>query len=267
MWLTPVPTPEELRAVYGEGYFANDHFMSGQDSDIYGYYDYLAERFDRQSGYVDFLREVRSGGFTGGEKPARLLDIGCGFGFLLDVAQDEGFQVEGVEFNERVVATAKAKYSFPIYCGDVADFPGKGYDVITMFDVIEHVLDPFAVIEKCCSMVRVGGLVVIVTMDSDSPVSLLFGKRLEDFRRVREHLTFWTRRSIGRLLEERGFGVKRIRYYGHTFKLGFLAKRVSMCSAALGWLPAKAVAAFGIADVRIRLNPLTKMMVLAVRER
>jgi SAM-dependent methyltransferase len=263
MWIHPRPTVDDLKAVYDVSYFHNEHFFMEDTAHLYGYYDYLSERFTKQSSYQDIVQGLKQmlPDFAHGR--ARLLDVGCGMGYLMDVAHDEGFQVTGVEFNPFAAERLKSKYAFPVHVGDVLDFHGEPFDVVTLMDVVEHFLDPFQSMEHIGGLVRPGGLLTLTTMDSDSVVSRMLGTRLEDFRRVREHLLFFTRKSIRALLERYGFEVVSIRYYGHAFKLSFLADRVKLISKPLGQAAYVVVKGLGLKNVSIMINPMTKMIVYA----
>lgn len=265
MWLHPRPTVEELHSVYDDSYFRNSNFFGGI-SHLYGYYDYFEERFKKQSAYQELVRNIRKnlGSFESGK--SRFLDIGCGLGYLMDVAHDEGFQVAGVEFNNSAADRMRAKYVFPVYSGDVLDFKGEPFDAVTLMDVIEHFLDPMRSIAHISTLVKPGGLFVLTTMDCDGIVSKLLGTRLEDFRRVREHLFFFTRRSVTDLLEKNGFEVIRIKYHGHHFRLGFLAHRLGLVFAPVGALMGACVKGLRIDQVTVYVNPLTKMIVYARRK-
>jgi cyclopropane fatty-acyl-phospholipid synthase-like methyltransferase len=197
-----------------------------------------------------------------GGRPS-LLDIGCGLGHLLDVAFDEGFDVEGVEFNPYAVEKMRKKYNFPVYLGDVAGYSGRQFDVITMFDVIEHLQNPFATMIKIANLIKPRGILVLTTMDCDSIVSRILGTRLEDFRRIREHLFFFTRSSMKRVLQQSGFEVIRINSYGHTFRLDFLADRIRLISNPAGVMLQKAIRLLRIDKRMVHINPLTKMIVYA----
>ena len=255
--------PESLHSVYDEDYFANAEFFSGQNEGIFGYYDYIAERFNRQLSYRELLDEVVAllPAFSAGT--SRLLDVGCGLGYLMDSAHDKGFSVAGVEFNQAAAEKLRQKYVFPVHVGDMLGFDGEACDVITMVDVIEHLHTPVAIVRKVNSCLKPGGLFVLTTMDSDSLVSRLLGARLDDFRRVREHLFFFTRDSIRRVLESEGFEVVDIRFHGHTFRLDFLADRIRLLNPFLGWLANIPVKWLRLGARQLHLNPGTKMIVFA----
>lgn len=101
----------------------------------------------------------------------RLLDVGCGAGTFMSIAQSRGWDVHGVELCEPLCVAAEqavgadrvARLAF-----EALPKPHRLYDAITMWDVIEHVLDPAAFVAKARAMVRPGGIVVVCTPDEES---------------------------------------------------------------------------------------------------
>lgn len=265
MWLTPRPSEEELHQIYGFDYFRNDAFFAHGNETLYGYYDYFSERFIKQHDHrriVGRLAGMSRG--ASGEAP-RFLDIGCGLGYLLDVAHDGGFAVEGVEYNPAAVKWIEAKYRFPVFCGDFMAYEGSGFDAVAMLDVIEHLPQPLEALRRVAALVTPGGVFVLSTMDSDSVVSRLIGKRLEDFRRTREHLYFFNRTTITGALERAGFEVLGIESYGLTIQMDFLAARARLAFPVVGAALERLVRWCRLANVRFRFDPRTKMIVYARR--
>ena len=266
MWLYPVPTLDDLREVYSQDYFSNPNFLSNSNELLFGYTDYISERINKQYGYrgtvqaaMGLLDPARPG-----ERERRWLDVGCGLGYLLDVAFDNGFAVKGLEFNPTAVAKLRAKYTFPVEVGGV-DALGEGerFDVISLLDVIEHLRDPFDDLARLRAAIEPGGVLIVSTMDSDSVVSRLLGKRLEDFRRTREHLYFFSRETIQRTLEKHGWETVQIRSIGHTFQVGALLDRTRMISPLLGRTAKALIYPRWLLDANVYLNPGTKMIVYA----
>ena len=132
-----------------------------------------------------------------------------------------------------------------------------------MFDVIVHLRDPFATLAEVFQRVRPGGGVAISTMDSESFTSRLLGTRLEDFRRIREHLFFFSRGTLTKAMERAGFQVYRISSYGHTFDLAFLLERMKILNRPIFALTAWAVRHLGMGRWRVSIDPHTKMVVFA----
>ena len=243
--------------------FENQDFFSGTNQEIYGYHDYLAERFNRQISYQSMVEKIASLVETTSDEKPSFLDIGCGLGYLMDCAHDGGFRVAGIEFNSIAADRLREKYSFPVFVGDMLNYEGPKHDVVTMMDVIEHVTDPIRAVRQIHARLSDRGLLVLTTMDCDSLVSRLLGSRLEDFRRVREHLYFFTRPSITRVLEEEGFEVESIAFHGHTFRLDFLANRLALVSPIMGRMVRWGIRALHLGSLQIHLNPGTKMIVYA----
>jgi 2-polyprenyl-3-methyl-5-hydroxy-6-metoxy-1,4-benzoquinol methylase len=264
MWLYPQPTLGQLKEVYDISYFKNAEFFEGNDATLYGYHDYLAERFTKQEEYSPIILKAKKLLRNGEDVNPLFLDVGCGLGFFMDVAQDEGCQVSGIEFNASAVERIRSKYIFPVFLGDILEFPDdQVYDIAAMMDVIEHFQHPIEAIKKIHQILKPGGILVLSTMDCDSIVSRLLGKRLEDFRRVNEHLYFFTKKTISTLLEQEGFKVMDVKYNGHTFRLDFLANRLKNVSLTGGRFITFLVNLFGLSKSRINLNPRTKILIFA----
>jgi 2-polyprenyl-3-methyl-5-hydroxy-6-metoxy-1,4-benzoquinol methylase len=264
--LDPWPTEEETRQVYDETYFRNPDFLYGENPSLYGYADYAAERFNKQPQYARLARQIKALLPRKVERPA-ILEAGCGFGYFLDEAFEEGFAPEGLEFNEHAVARLRQKYAFPVHAGAIERLrfePGR-YDAIALFDVIEHLRDPFGALDRFRSMLAPCGLLVLTTPDAESVTSRLLGSRLEDFRRTREHLFFFGRDTLRRALEERGFDVLEIRSIGHTFELAFLLDRLALYQRPLFSALRRGVELLRLGKLQIPVNPLTKMIVFARR--
>src|SRR5262249_29121705 len=139
------------------------------------------------------------------------------------------------------------------------------FDVVAMFDVIEHLRDPLGALGRLAATLAPGGLLVLSTMDADSWVSRLVGKRLEDFRRTREHLFFFSRRTLRRILERHGFEVVVMRSIGHAFTLALLLDRLALYNRPVFTTLRRLAIRAGLGSVPLRINPLTKMIAFARR--
>ena len=267
MWLHPKPELEQLHKVYDEGYYQNKGFFQKDGNKLYGYVDYLAERINKQYDYqrvVGRVKKMLPEPAPGAGGPGRWLDVGCGLGFLMDVAFDQGFQVRGVEFNRSAIRYIQSKFTYPVDYGLVQELKFDGvFDVISLFDVIEHMSDPAGALRFLRGIMAPGGVCAIQTMDSDSLMSRLIGKHLEDFRRTREHLYFFSRRSLSRMLDETGWEVVDIRFVGHTFQIGDLIKRLSVYAGWIEKLARILVRPRWLFEANVYINPGTKMMVYA----
>lgn len=268
MWLFPRPEENQLYEVYGDiKYYFNQDFFSKGDSKIYGYVDYLAERINKQYWYKKIIQKTKAiiqTESSSEEKKYRWLDVGCGLGFCMDVAYDYGFDVSGIEFNLPAVEYIRAKYTFPVEYGRLNEIQfSRQYDVVSMFDVIEHLTDPIADLCKLREVVSDHGCLLIQTMDSESFVSRLLGKRLEDFRRFREHLFFFSRDSLKQILEHCGWEVYEMRSIGQTFQVSALVDRFAVYSKFLSKFIRGMIHPKWLLEANIYVNPGTKMMIYA----
>jgi 2-polyprenyl-3-methyl-5-hydroxy-6-metoxy-1,4-benzoquinol methylase len=265
MYLTPFPTLEELKQIYNEEYYLNKNFYDFQENNLYGYTDYITERFTKQLHYRDIVGEIKRFLPKDKEKRTRLLEVGCGLGFFLDVASDCSFDVTGIEFNEYAIEFIKKKYAFDVRSGELEKgmFGNNTFDVVAMFDVIEHLRNAFSTIEVIHDILSPEGILVLTTMDSRSLVSRLLGKRLEDFRRTKEHLFFFSRETITNILAKYGFEIIKIQSNPHTFEMGILLERSTIYSRPIFRAIKRLFDLLKLSKINIHVNLGTKMIVYA----
>ena len=136
-----------------------------------------------------------------------LLDVGCSNGALVSVAQSLGFQAEGLEMDPWTAEQARKLAGCPIVCADFEHWEsGKVYDVITLIDAFEHLLDPTSAMEKLRRLLTGRGLLVLEMPDADEPGFQEQGPHWKHFK-PREHAFFYGNRHVRRLLRGNGFEV------------------------------------------------------------
>jgi SAM-dependent methyltransferase len=103
------------------------------------------------------------------EKSGILIDNGCSTGLFLESAKDAGFTASGVEFSKDSAAAARAFTGMDIYQGRLEDVSilAESIDIITMWDVIEHVPFPIETLKKSCALLKPGGLIALSTPNID----------------------------------------------------------------------------------------------------
>jgi 2-polyprenyl-3-methyl-5-hydroxy-6-metoxy-1,4-benzoquinol methylase len=137
----------------------------------------------------------------------RLLDVGCATGFFLEAAAAEGFVVHGVEFSNVAISLAREDIRANIICGDVKSLVKQGidkFDVVTAFDIIEHVQDPVQFLEDIRKILVPGGLVALSTPDTGHFLRYLMGSKWPMLQPM-QHTVLFSRRSIAALFERCGF--------------------------------------------------------------
>lgn len=166
-------------------------------------------------------------------KPGKILDIGTAGGSFLAVAQKRGWQVYGVEPNRWLCDWAKKHYGIHIEAGtlDGLKYPDGFFDVITMWDVIEHVPDPSAVLKQCHRLLKSGGYIYLNYPDYGSNASRIMKGKWIFLLSV--HIYYFTRQTIAKMLDKAGFHTMDYRSHWQTLNLGYLVFRMSAYSKLL----------------------------------
>ena len=103
-------------------------------------------------------------------KNPKVLDIGCGHGFLLRAFQQQGCEVLGTEFSDGACRYAREVLNIPVRVGLLQDlnFPDQSFDVVVMWHVLEHVSDPRPTLAEISRILKPGGLFLVGVPNSDS---------------------------------------------------------------------------------------------------
>jgi len=136
----------------------------------------------------------------------RILDIGCSFGFFLHVAQSRGWSSTGIEIAEYAARYAKESLNLEVYNAETrkSQLPVDHYDVVTMWNVLEHLDDPITELNHLNSLMRKSGLLVFTTGSIDSYVRKLQGLRWRAFIPP-IHVAHYNPKSVHTLLKNTGF--------------------------------------------------------------
>lgn len=141
----------------------------------------------------------------------KLFDLGAGWGHFLYTGKHLGYEVYGIEAAEMPCKYAREELKLPVDHIDFFDMkiPDKRFDLITMWDVLEHIPDADEVIKKCNAMLNSGGYVIIQVPQIDSAFSKLLK---EDWNMLsRGHVNYFSKKTIKHLFSNYGFEVKKIK--------------------------------------------------------
>ncbi len=155
-----------------------------------------------------------------------ILDIGTAGGSFLKVAKDKGWEVHGVEPNKWLCEWGKKNYGINIKQGTIFDndFKKESFDVVTLWDVLEHVTDPKKTLEESNKLLKQEGLLVVNYPDIGSLVSRLMGKRWIFLLSV--HLYYFDKKTIRKMLEKTGFEVIKMKKHFQSLSLWYLVYRM-----------------------------------------
>lgn len=216
VFVSPLPTQEELARLYDEPYFTTGSYpenvhTGGMEGHAHVLRSPRLRRRAREE-HRGTLREIEAVWRAHGprEGPPRLLDVGCGAGFLLDAARELGWAVQGVELSPFAAEQAQRELGLPVFQGELgeAQFPAGHFDIVVMRELLEHVPDPLGLLREARRVLRGDG-VLFVQVPND-----LDGVRMRLWRRVwwmipPLHLYYFDRGTLGAFLERAGFRVVR----------------------------------------------------------
>jgi len=180
---------------------------------------YVGERGNRYHTFRRVLTEL------GPPESRRLLDVGAYCGYFVDVARLGGFQAEGAELSTWAVGQAR-QLGLTVHNETVRERAagGDSYDVVTMWDVVEHLSDPRSELIAAHDLLAPGGSLHLSTIDTGSRVAHMMGRHWPWLMDM--HLYYFDRQNIARLLEQAGFRVERIRRYTHFVSVDYLLSKV-----------------------------------------
>ena len=138
-----------------------------------------------------------------------LLDVGCYTGVFLDVAAARGWPVAGVE-PSRWAAAAARRRGHRVHAGTLETVPAEwnSFAVVTMWDTLEHYVDPVGELRRANALVRDDGYLVLSTVNVDCALVRLLGKRWPWYMRM--HLSYFNANTLTRALERHGFLAVRV---------------------------------------------------------
>jgi SAM-dependent methyltransferase len=152
----------------------------------------------------------------------RVLDVGCATGFFLEVAAEAGWDVYGVELSTYAAELARDKFGDRVFSGTLeqAAYPDEFFDLVMLSDIIEHVPDPRSFLREVRRVLRPGGVVALVTPNSESMSARLMGRHWNHFNA--EHLHYFSPAAITRLLVTSGFVVERGENFPKDLNLNYI---------------------------------------------
>jgi 2-polyprenyl-3-methyl-5-hydroxy-6-metoxy-1,4-benzoquinol methylase len=255
MFVNPRPAFEDLARQYESGYFQCPTPTFG------GYEDYDA---DRGEILRTFRRRMAALAPLASRERPRLLDVGCATGIFLELVRDLGWHGEGIDISDYALGRARDKGLDVRRATSPASVHAPGsFDVITMWDLIEHVPDPTELLAECRNLLRPGGVIALSTPDAGSLAARVLRRNWLGFRSIDEHLYFFTRETMSRMLETAGFQVREFHRVGKYLRLPRLIERMRFYSRMAALLLRTADRL--MPNVALYVNSYDTMYVLATR--
>jgi SAM-dependent methyltransferase len=215
-WWEPPRGDFAPEALYDAGYFEDPAALRGYD-------DYAGLEPALRHGFARRIARLGPPPRPG----ARLLDVGAAFGFAVAEARRAGWRACGIEIGEAAARRARAAASGCVARAHAlrAPFPDACFDAITLWDVLEHLRDPHAAMAELARLLAPGGILALSTGDVGSLLARVSGARWHLYT-LPEHLFFFSRPSLRRLVEAHGLSLRSLRAEGSFYSASYLIERL-----------------------------------------
>lgn len=216
IYLNPRPTIEEMTRYYPEDYSPYQYL--GEHPSWFVRWGYI---YGQKKLYHAVVTRVNI-------KKGRILDIGCSTGgFLTGMREWGGWEPYGVEINPYAAKYAQEHLGLNVTVGELFDahYPNAAFDVVTLWNVLEHLHQPIATLSEIGRIIRPGGLLVLTVPNIDSVEAKIFGRYWAGLDAPR-HLYLYSRNVIKKILDSTGFELVEVasftgRYSVLSMSLGF----------------------------------------------
>ena len=186
------------------------------------------------------------------QKKGNILDIGTATGLFLKIAKDDGWKSYGVEVNKAAVIYANEKYEANVKLGTLkkAKFNDNFFDVITMWDVLEHMPDPNKELEEIYRILKPGGFLIINYPDFSSVTAKIFGSKWWFI--FLSHLFYFEHDSINKILTKNKFEILKFKNYWQSTSWGYLATTLRLYNENLSETLIKLLGMFGLEKKQLK---------------
>ncbi len=182
-----------------------------------------------------------------------MLDLGCFCGTFLHVAAERGWRSYGIEPLVGPAIYARGEFGLNVITDTLRDdsFPPEFFDVVTAFQVFEHLPDPLGELTKIRRILKPGGLVVVEVPNIDTVWVRLLGKYHRHF--VPDHIYFFSPQTLEALLAKAGFTVMQIQAWPRTLSL----RKVARWTGRVGGVPFGKVVATAVRCLHLQNSMIT----------
>ena len=235
--------PRLIESAMQEVYRESSYYEGG----ACGYADtsYTAQEFALRATFKRLLQNLAKRGLSGGD----LLEIGCGYGYLLDEARSCFGRRVGTEFSSEGAEIARATGA-EVFIGGIEQVPSEAkFDCVIGTQLIEHVYEPLSFVKRLAGHTKSGGHIILATPDIGGVLRKAMGQRWPSFK-VPEHVLYFDYSTLSSLMRRAGLDDVHRLPYPHAFPLGLIAAKFGFTlPPSVGrfkvWVLATTVAAYG----------------------
>jgi len=245
--LHPVPTAADIHHAYADVEDAN--YLSIEPHRRIAF-ERLEERIHRRT-----------------TPPGRLLDVGCYTGLFPVIAKEHGWDAWGIEPSAWAARIASERLPGHIHEGflNTTSFEPASFDVITSWDVIEHMTDPKGNVLQMARLLRPGGWLFLSTMSSEAPIVRLLGARWPWYMMM--HLFYFTPKTLAALLHSAGLRSEAAEPYPHYTSLRYVLWKLEPYLGPLALLSQRVARKFGIGERTVKVDLGDFFLIAAQRPR
>jgi len=208
------PSDEELKRIYS--------FDSGYHKCFQRVSSWQAKKqLNSGEKYCGYIKKYKKNG--------RILDIGCSAGFFLKAAKENGWETYGLEVSDDTAEIARKRYGLNVLTGVLNEntFPDGYFDVVSMWDVVEHISDPVKTVAIINKILAPEGILILSTPNIDGLFPRMAYKmsgRMNDWLHPEppHHLFQFSKKTIAKLLETSGF--KLLEIYDKRISIAYTFK-------------------------------------------
>ena len=207
LYINPRPSQEEIGKFYSETYSWKETLEAGS------FFTKGVRRLEKEYRYHLLRDDVSKVVKFTKRGSGKVLDIGCGTGDRLDVYRNKGFETYGVETSDSA-DYAKDHLKLNVLKGDLfsAHFPGGYFDIIALYNVLEHTHDPMKVCQEVQRILKEDGCLIIQVPNKDSLQYKIFKKRWAAFDVPRD-LYYFEIGALTSMLEKVGLTVSNVDHF------------------------------------------------------
>jgi len=254
IFVNPQPKFNQIKEIYNQHYFKNNN------SNSIGYENYAQDKpniiktFEKRWRQIEKLYQNKG----------NVLDLGCAMGFFLEVAKNHNWQTYGVELSNYASQIAQKFFGDKITNGSLSQtcFSEEFFDIITLWDYLEHIPNPANELTQVWHLLKKGGLIILSTPNTASWPHKIFKNKWMGYK-DQEHLFYFSTNNVIMLLEKVGFKILKNERIGKYVSLALFAKRLALYNKFLANIFEKLIPKTYLSQHSFYVNPLDIICIYA----
>ena len=205
IFVDPMPSDQYINKIYQKKYYSPADKPYPEISNHLKQRPFLESYFKKE---IARIKKIK--------KKGKILDIGCGPGFFLNIAKSAGFKVFGSDISKFAAKYAKEKFKLDVFGGELnqAKFLTNFFDVITIYQTIEHVKNPLKFLKEVSRILKKDGLLILTTPNQDNFIARILVEKWFGYYYL-SHLYFFNPKSVKKILKKAGF--KKVKLTSNSF--------------------------------------------------